>query len=86
VNEGLPVGTRVQKGRGARTRTGVVMHHEPEHSHGSFPVRFDDGIWEMLDASYVTVLEPPGAAIGEHVAQLTPGDKFEIEFRSSDSP
>jgi hypothetical protein len=59
VNEGLPIGTRVQKATGRRVREGVVMPHEPEHSHGSFPVRFDDGIWEMLDASYVTVLAPP---------------------------
>lgn len=36
----------------------VVMQYEPEYSHGSFPVRFDDGIREVLDASYVIVLEP----------------------------
>ena len=34
------------------------MQYEPEYSHGSFPVRFDDGIREVLDASYVIVLEP----------------------------
>lgn len=57
---GLPIGTRVQKqGTARRTRCGTVMHHEPEHSRGSFPVRFDDGIWEVLDASDVTVLAPP---------------------------
>jgi hypothetical protein len=59
VNEGLPVGTRVQKGAGCYVRAGTVMPHEPEYSRGGFPVRFDDGIWEMLDASYVTVLAPP---------------------------
>jgi hypothetical protein len=56
---GLPIGTRVQKGTGDRARLGVVMHHEPEHSRGCFPVRFDDGLWEMLDASEVTVVAPP---------------------------
>ncbi|MGH3799845.1 MAG: hypothetical protein ACRDTD_06890 [Pseudonocardiaceae bacterium] len=35
------------------------MPHAPEYSQGSFPVRFDDGIWEILDTSYVTVLELP---------------------------
>lgn len=59
VNEGLPIGTRVQKGTGARARTGVVMHHEPEHSRGCFPVCFEDGVWEKCDASEVTVLAPP---------------------------
>lgn len=59
VSEGLPVGTWVQKATGRRKRAGVVMPHEPEHSRGSFPVRFDDGFWEVLDASYVTVLAPP---------------------------
>ncbi len=56
---GLPVGTRVaNRGTGRRRRTGTVMPHEPEHSQGSFPVRFDDGIWEVLDAFYVTVVAP----------------------------
>jgi hypothetical protein len=53
---GLPIYTRVCK-PGSRPRFGTVMPHEPEYSHGSFPVRFDDGIWEMLDVSYVTVVE-----------------------------
>jgi len=56
---GLPVGTRVQKcGIDRRARSGIVMPHEPEHSQGSFPARFDDGIWEVFDASCVIVLEP----------------------------
>jgi hypothetical protein len=59
VSEGLPIGSRVQKGTGRRARTGTVMPHEPEHSRGGFPVRFDDGVWEVLDASYVSVLAPP---------------------------
>jgi hypothetical protein len=54
---GLPIGMRVQK-RG-RARLGTVMPHEPEYSRGAFPVRFDDGIWEVLDASDVTVLAWP---------------------------
>ncbi|MGH4001969.1 MAG: hypothetical protein ACRDTJ_31405 [Pseudonocardiaceae bacterium] len=59
VSEGLPIGTRVQK-RGHRRRMGVVMPHEPEHARGNFPVRFDDGIWEVLDTPYVTVLPSRG--------------------------
>ncbi|MGH3889225.1 MAG: hypothetical protein ACRDSZ_22150 [Pseudonocardiaceae bacterium] len=54
---GLPVGTRVLKRD--RCRRGTVMPHAPEYSRGSFPVAFDDGIWEILDTSYVTVLELP---------------------------
>ena len=54
---GLPVGTRVCK-PGARARFGTVMPYEPEYSQGSFPVRFDDHIWEMLDVSYVTAVSP----------------------------
>ncbi|MGH3778877.1 MAG: hypothetical protein ACRDRR_24610 [Pseudonocardiaceae bacterium] len=48
------------------------MPHEPEQSQGSFPVRFDDGIWEVLNASYVTVLTPPGGerAVGTERAGL----------------
>ena len=52
---GLPIGTRVRK-LGTAARFGTVMLHEPEYSRGGFPVRFDDGIWEMLDVSYVTVV------------------------------
>ena len=55
----LPAGTRVQKREtGHRIRAGTVMPYEPEYSRGSFPVRFDDGVWEVLNASYVTVLAP----------------------------
>jgi hypothetical protein len=32
------------------------MLHKPEYSRGGFPVRFDDGIWEVLDVSYITVV------------------------------
>ena len=60
---GLPIGTRVERvGNGRRTRRGVVMPYEPEHSRGGFPVRFDDGFWEVLDASDVTVLVPPNGS------------------------
>ena len=62
TNRGLSIGTRVRKGTGARARTGVVMPHEPEHTHGSFPVRFEDGIWERCDATEVTVLAPPAGS------------------------
>lgn len=51
----LPVGTKVRK-LGSR-RFGTVMPHQPEFSRGSFPVRFADGVWEVLDVSYVTVVQ-----------------------------
>jgi hypothetical protein len=38
------------------------MPHEPEFSHGLFPVRLDDGIWQIFDASDVVVLAPPKEA------------------------
>ncbi len=56
---GLPIGTRVwNRQPGARARFGTVMQYSPEYSQGSFPVRFDDEIWEMLDVSYVTAVSP----------------------------
>lgn len=55
----LPPGTRVWKGKpGGGARFGTVMPYPPEHFRGSFPVRFDDQIWEMLDVSYVTAVSP----------------------------
>lgn len=56
---GLPVGTRVwNRKSGARARFGTVMPYSPEYSQGSFPVRFDDQIWEILDVFYVTAVSP----------------------------
>ncbi|MGH3753166.1 MAG: hypothetical protein ACRDRP_10785 [Pseudonocardiaceae bacterium] len=58
---GLPIGTRVWNRRpGSRARFGTVMPHEPQWSRGSFPVRWDDGFWEVLDVSYVTVAPKEG--------------------------
>lgn len=57
----LPIGTRVWNRRpGSRARFGTVMQHEPQWSRGSFPVRWDDGFWEVLNASYVTVVPKEG--------------------------
>lgn len=58
---GLPIGTRVVRNDpfpGRRPpRFGWVMPHQPEYTHGAFPVRWDDGIWQaQLDASDVTVV------------------------------
>jgi hypothetical protein len=56
---GLPVGTRVwNRKTGANARFGTVMPYSPEYSQGSFPVRFDDQIWNMLDVFYVTAVSP----------------------------
>ncbi len=56
---GLPIGTRVVRNHrpaGRLPRFGTVMPHEPEHSRGCFPVRFDDCIWETCTVSDVTVV------------------------------
>ena len=58
---GQPAGTRVQ----LRSRTqpqGTVMPYEPEYSHGLFPVRLDNGIWQKCHASDVIVLDTPKTA------------------------
>jgi hypothetical protein len=57
TESGLPVGTRVQMKNGARQQ-GTVMPYEPEYSHGLFPVRLDNGIWQKCYASDVIVLPP----------------------------
>lgn len=61
MSAGLPEGTRVRI-RGEAQRTGTVMRYAPEYSHGLFPVRLDDGIWQTFDASDVIVLAPPKEA------------------------
>jgi hypothetical protein len=58
MSAGLPAGTRVRVKGGAQ-QTGTVMPHEPQHSRGLFPVRLDDGIWQIFDANDVVVLAPP---------------------------
>lgn len=61
MSPGLPVGTRVRI-RGGAQRTGTVMLYEQEHSRGTFPVKLDDGIWQIFNASDVIVLAPPKKA------------------------
>ncbi len=53
---GLPAGTRVWNRSKRHPRFGTVMPHEPEHSRGCFPVRYDDGIWETADTTDVTAV------------------------------
>ncbi len=38
---------------------GVVQPYEPQYSDGTFPVRFDNGIWRTMTANDVTVVAPP---------------------------
>ena len=45
MKPGLPAGTRVQM-RSRSRQQGVVMPYEPEYSHGRFPVRLDNCIWQ----------------------------------------
>ncbi len=62
---GLPIGTRVwNRMPGDRARFGTVMPHEPEWSWGGFPVRWDDGFWEIRDVTYVTVALKEGNGVG----------------------
>lgn len=55
---GLPAGTRVQMKDRTRQK-GTVMPYEPEYSHGLFPVRLDNGIWQKCHTSDVIVLAQP---------------------------
>jgi hypothetical protein len=55
---GLPAGTRVQM-RSRNRQKGTVMPYEPEYSHGRFPVRLDNCIWQTCNASDVIVLALP---------------------------
>jgi hypothetical protein len=72
---GLPIGTRVRK-PGTAARFGTVMPHEREYSRGGFPVRFDDGIWEVLDVSYVTVVSEKGGQL-----MMVPLEEFGAAWR-----
>ncbi len=55
----LDAGTRVCLQRdGAAPLGGVVQPYEPEYSDGTFPVRFDDGIWRRMTARDVSVVTP----------------------------
>lgn len=58
----LPAGTRVRKLGCRPVRLGTVMPCEPHHSWAgvSFPVRFDDGTWEILDSAVVMALTQGG--------------------------
>ena len=49
---GLLAGTQAQRRSGAQRR-GTVMPYQPKYSRGLFPVRLDDGTWQICDASDV---------------------------------
>ncbi|MCA1671892.1 MAG: hypothetical protein LC799_06690 [Actinobacteria bacterium] len=55
----LDVGTRVSVQRDGGPLGGVVQPYEPEYSDGTFPVRFDDGIWRKMTVRDVTVVASP---------------------------
>jgi hypothetical protein len=59
---GLPPGTRVwNRKTGNRARYGTVMPYQPQYwRHGSFPVRFDDEVWEWCDTGDVAVVPTQG--------------------------
>jgi hypothetical protein len=60
VEAGLPPGTRVQLKDGAKQK-GTVMPYMRECSQGLlglFPVRLDNCIWQICNASDVIVLKP----------------------------
>jgi len=52
----LDAGTRVSLQREGCPLGGVVQPYEPQYSDGTFPVRFDDGIWRTMSARDVTVV------------------------------
>ncbi len=55
----LDPGTRVSLRRDGRPLGGVVQPYEPQYSDGTFPVRFDDGIWRTMTVNDVTVVALP---------------------------
>jgi hypothetical protein len=55
----LDVGTRVSLQCDGEPLGGVVQPYEPEYSDGTFPVRFDDGVWRTMTVRDVTVVAPP---------------------------
>ncbi len=61
----LGAGTRVSVQRDGGSLGGVVQPYEPQYSDGTFPVRFDDGIWRKMTARDVTVMAPPASVTGQ---------------------
>jgi len=59
----LDAGTRVSLRCDGDPLGGVVQPYEPEYSDGTFPVRFDDGIWRTMTVRDVTVVTPPAAPV-----------------------
>jgi hypothetical protein len=55
----LDAGTRVSIPRDGKPLGGVVQPYEPQFSDGTFPVRFDDGVWRRMTSNDVTVVAPP---------------------------
>ena len=55
----LDPGTRVSLQCAGGPLGGVVQPYEPQYSDGTFPVRFDDGIWRKMTVNDVTVVAPP---------------------------
>lgn len=60
----LDPGTRVCLQREGVPLGGVVQPYEPQYSDGTFPVRFDDGIWRKMTVNDVTVVAPPAPVTG----------------------
>lgn len=60
----LDAGTRVSLPRDGRPLGGVVQPYEPQYSDGTFPVRFEDGIWRRMSVRDVTVVAHTGEGRG----------------------
>lgn len=56
AEQGLPAGTRVQLRHGAKALKGTAMPYAREYSHGLFPVRLDNCIWQICHTSDLIVL------------------------------
>lgn len=59
----LDAGTRVSLQRDGGFLSGVVQPYEPQYSDGTFPVRFDNGVWRTMTANDVTVVAPPAPLV-----------------------
>ncbi len=78
AEHGLPAGTRVQMRDRAKLK-GTVMPYAPEYSHGLFPVRFDNCIWQICHAGDVIVLDATEAS--RSVSERNPHGRRKVSKR-----
>jgi hypothetical protein len=78
AEQGLPAGTRVQLWDGSKLK-GTVMPYAQEYSHGLFPVRLDNCIWQICNAGDVIVLDATEAS--QSVSERSPHRRRKVSKR-----